>query len=150
MVFVRRYVGLNTNLDTLYSAIIRELQNMKDLNISNELNGNVNNIPFRSVTATRISLPRVIVGALREVTVTISGTSDDYMIEMHSGAWFANMVVPGTGAFLITGPLGGAAVAGTSALLSANYTRKLKNRIKELVKKHSKYPYTEEKIETFV
>ena len=163
MVFVRRYKGLNTNLDALYNDIVQELQNTKELNISNELKGNVNNVPFRSVTATRVNLPRVIVGALREVTVTISGKPEDYLIEMHSGAWFANMIVPVTGALLVAGPLGlgvvagtaalastGAAVGGTTALLSANYTRQLKNRVKELVKKHSKQPYTEEKIETFV
>jgi len=150
MPFVRRYKGLNTDLDALYKGIVQEFQNTKELNISNELKGNVNSVPFRSVTATRVSLPRVVVGALREVTVTISGKPDDFVIEIHSGAWFANMIVPGTGALLITGPIGGAAVAGTTALLSANYTRKLKNRIKELVKQHSKQPYTDEKIETFV
>jgi hypothetical protein len=90
------------------------------------------------VTATRDSLPRVIVGVLREVTVTISGKPDDYMIEMHSGAWFTNRIIPGTGALLVTGPIGEVAVAGTTALLSANYARKMKNRIKELVKQHSK------------
>ena len=81
---------------------------------------------------------------------------------MHSGAWFANMIVPVTGALLVTGPLGlavvagtaaltstGAAVGGTAALLSVNYTRQLKNKIKELVKQYSKQPYTDEKIETF-
>jgi hypothetical protein len=163
MPFVRRYKGLNTDLDALYNGIVQEFQNTKELNISNELNGNVNGVPFRSVTATRVSLPRVIVGALREVTVTISGKPDDYVIELHSGAWFANMIVPVTGALLVTGPLGlavvagttallstGAAVGGTTALLSANYTRTLKNRLKELVKQHSKESYTDEKIETFV
>ena len=69
---------------------------------------------------------------------------------MHSGAWFANMIIPGTTALLVTGPIGGAAVAGTTALLSANYTRKLKNKVKELVKQYSKQPYTDEKVETFV
>ena len=150
MVFVRRYQGLGTNLDALYKGILKELQSTKDLTISKELGGIVNGIPFRSVTATRVSLPRVIVGALREVTISISGIPEDYLIELHSGAWFANMIVPGTGALLVTGPLGGATVAGATALLSANYTRTLKNRIKELVKQHSKQPYTEDKIETFI
>ena len=86
MVFTRRYKGLNTDLDALYNGIVQEFQNTKELNISNELKGVVNGVPFRSVTATRVSLPRVIVGALREVTVTISGKPEDYLIEMHSGA----------------------------------------------------------------
>lgn len=150
MAFVRRYKNMNTDLDKLYGAILKELQDAKELNISNELGGQVNGVPFRSVTATRVSLPRTVVGALREVTVTISGTPADYIIEMHTGAWFSNMIVPGTGGLLVAGPIGGVAAAGTSTLLSVEYQRKLKNRIKELVKQHSKEKYTEEKIETFL
>ena len=68
------------------------------------------------------------------------------------------MIVPITGALLVAGPLGLAVVAGTAALastravvggttalLSVNYTRMLKNRLKELVKQHSKESYMDEK-----
>ena len=54
-----------------------------------------------------------------------------------------------TGALLIAGPVGGVAVAGTTALFAVNYERKFKNRLKELIKKHSRKPYSEDKIETF-
>ena len=77
-----------------------------------------------------------------------SKKSSDYLIEAHTGAWFANMIIPGTGAFLLTGPVGGAAVASTSAILAMNYSRILKNKIKDLVKANSK-SYSLEKIETF-
>jgi hypothetical protein len=149
MPFVRRYQGLNTDLKALYKDIKTELQNTKELNITGELEGEINGIPFNSVTATRASVPRVFLGGLREVTVTITGSSDDYLIEMHTGAWFSNMVVPGTGALLIAGPLGGIAVAGTTGLYAVNYQRTLKNKIKELVKKNSKKEYTADKVETF-
>nr|NIN53767.1 hypothetical protein [Nitrososphaeria archaeon] len=113
------------------------------------LSGEVNDVPFMSVTAQRASVPKALTGTLREVTVTISGKPNDYLIEMHTGAWLSNMIVPGTGALLIAGPVGGVAVAGTTALFAVNYQRKFKNRLKELIKKHSKKPYSEDKIETF-
>ena len=46
MPFVRRYKDFNTDLGALYDAIVKELQNTKELNISNELKGNVNDVPF--------------------------------------------------------------------------------------------------------
>jgi len=149
MPFVRRYQDLNTDLDALYKDIKRELQNTKELNIASELSGDINSVPFKSVTASRESIPRVFLGGLREVTVTITGKPEDYLIELHTGAWLSNLVVPGTGAMLIAGPLGGLAAAGTTGLYAVNYQRTLKNKVKELVKKHSKKEYTAEKVETF-
>ncbi len=149
MPFVRRYKDMDTNLKALYKDIAAELQNEKELNIGAELSGEVNDVPFMSVTAQRASVPKALTGTLREVTVTISGKPNDYLIEMHTGAWLSNMIVPGTGALLIAGPVGGVAVAGTTALFAVNYQRKFKNRLKELIKKHSKKPYSEDKIETF-
>ena len=149
MPFVRTYKGMDTDLDALYKDVVKELQNTKDLNIINELKGEVNKVPFKSVTAVRASLPRAVVGALRDVTVTISGKPNDYLIEIHTSSWLANMILPGAGAFLLTGPLGGLAAVSTTTLLGANYQRTLKNKIKDLVKKHSKKEYTTDKVETF-
>ena len=61
----------------------------------------------------------------------------------------SNMIVPGTGAFLIAGPVGAVAAGGTTALFAVNYQRKMKNRLKELIKKHSKKAYSDDKVETF-
>lgn len=149
MAFVRRYKDMNTDLKALYKDVVKELQNEKELNIGQEFEGEINGVPFMSVTAHRASVPKALTGTLREVTVTITGNDDDYLIEMHTGAWLSNMFVPGTGAFLIAGPVGGVAVASGTALIAANYQRKLKNRIKELVKKNSKGAYSDEKVETF-
>jgi hypothetical protein len=149
MPFVRRYQDLNTNLDALYKSIKKELQNNKELNIASELSGDVNGVPFKSVTASRASIPRVFVGGLREVTITITGKPEDYLIELHTGAWLSNMLVPGTGALLIAGPFAGAAAAGATGLYAVNYQRTLKNKIKDLVKKHSTKEYTADKVETF-
>ena len=149
MPFTRRYKDLSTNLDGLFKDISRELQEDKDLTIANETIGEVNGVPFKAVTAVRASLPRALTGTLREVTVTLAGTPDDWLLELHTGSWFGNMILPGTGGFLIAGPIGTAAAAGTIMVLAVEYGRKLKNRIKELVKKHSGKAYEEGKIETF-
>jgi len=149
MPFVRRYKDLGTDLNALYKDIVKELQNTKELNVARELEGEINGQPFKSVTAVRASIPRAFIGALREVTVTLTGKPDDYVMELHTGAWLSNMLLPGTGGLLIAGPLGGVAVAGTTAIVAAQYQRTLKNKVKDLVKKNSKKEYTDQKIETF-
>jgi len=150
MPFVRRYKDLGTDLDALYMDIISELQQEKDLEIGKETEGIINGVGFKSVTAMRASLPRAVTGTLREVSVTIAGEPDDWLLELHTGSWFGNMILPGAGGFLIAGPVGTAAAAGTTGLMAAQYSRKLKNKIKELVKKHSGKPYTADKVETFI
>jgi hypothetical protein len=85
MPFVRRYKDMNTDLDALYKDVVKELQNEKELNIGKELKGDVNGVPFISVTANRASIPKMVTGTLREVTVTITGEKNDYLIEMHTG-----------------------------------------------------------------
>ena len=150
MPFVRRYKDMNTDLEALYKDTVKELQNEKELNIGKELKGEVNGVPFMSVTAHRASIPKLVTGTLREVTVTITGEKNDYLIEMHTGEWFSNLAMPYIGASVLVGPLAGLAAAGTTGLIAAQYGRKLKARIKELVKKHSKETYTDTKVETFM
>ena len=150
MPFVRRYKDLNTDLEALYKDIVKELQNEKELNIGKELKGEVNGVPFMSIIAHRSSIPKLVTGTLREVTITITGEKNDYLLEMHTGEWFSNLAVPYMGATILVGPLAGLAAAGTTSLIAAQYGRKLKARIKELVKKHSKERYTDEKVETFM
>ena len=150
MPFVRRYKSMNTDLKALYNDIVKELQDEKELNIGKELKGDVNGLPFMSVTAHRDSIPKLITGTLREVTVTITGNKDDYLIEMHTGAWFSNLAMPYFGASILVGPLAGLAAAGTTGLFAAHYGRQLKDTIKALVKKHSSSEYSDEKVETFV
>jgi len=60
------------------------------------------------------------------------------------------MILPGAGGFLVAGPIGAAAGAGATMILASEYGRKLKNKIKELVKKHSGNAYSEEKVDTFI
>ena len=142
----KRYMNLTTDLDGLQKAIVGELQKNRELKVVNELKGEINGKPFRSVTATRKSVPRAIVGALREVTVTITGEPDDFLLEIHTGAWFRNLALPGSAGLLVGGPLGGAAVAGVSSLVAFDYQMTLWKRIRELVKQHSKKELTLPKV----
>ena len=149
MPIVRRFKDLGTDIDSLYIDIVDELQKEKELNIANELEGTVKDTgkPFKTVTAVRESIPRAFVGALREVTVTITGDSDDFVVETHTGAWLSNLAMPGAEGLLIAGPIGAGVAAGASGLAAANYRRKMVKKINELVKKHSKKKLTVEKVE---
>lgn len=150
MVFTRRYRDLGTTIDGLYRDIRRELQQNKDLSITSERKGEVKGIPFMSITASRATLPRVLTGTLREVTITMTGTPDDWLIEVHTGAWFANMMIPSAGGLLLAGPVGATVGAGATAVFARVYARKLKDRIKELVKKHSIADYHDNNVETYI
>ena len=114
------------------------------------MKGNINGVDFMAITAAWSSVPRAVTGTLREVTVTLAGEPDDWLLELHTGAWFGNMILPGAGGFLVAGPDGAEAGAGSSPLFAREYGRKLKNCIKELVKKHSGKTYSESKVETFI
>jgi len=149
MPFVIRYKELNTDLEGLYKDVVEFLQDSQELDVSRELEGEINGIPFKSVTATRLGLPKALIGTLREVTVTIAGKSDDFLIETHIGSWLSNMIIPDTGTFLLDGPLSILAAVGTTVVSGVDYQRKLKNKIKDLVKKRSKNKVTIEKVETF-
>jgi hypothetical protein len=149
MPYVKRYKDLSTDLIAVYDEVKYELQTGKGLNVVKEQDGTVNGVPFKSIFAVRESVPKALTGTLREVTVTITGEADDWLLEVHTGAWFSNMIAPGTGGLIIDGPLGGVAASGTATVYAVKLERDLKNRIKEIVKKHSRKPYTEDKVETF-
>ncbi len=149
MPLVIRYRDLNTNLEELFKDVVSELQNEKELDIAKETTGKVNGVPFKSVYAVRATVPKVFLGTVREATVTITGKPEDYLIELHVGSFFENMIVPGATVTMLGGPLLGFTAAGTTGFMTVNFRRKLKNRIKELVKKNTKKEYTVDKVETF-
>ena len=149
MPYVKRYKDLNTDLKAVYDDIKHELQTGKELNVVKEQDGTINGVPFKSIFAVRESVPKALTGTLREVTVTITGVPEDWLLEVHTGAWLSNMITPVTGGLIIAGPLGGLAASGTAAVYAVKFERDLKKRIKEIVKKRSKKPYTEDRVETF-
>lgn len=91
-----------------------------------------------SLSATKASAPRFLVGALREVTVSITGAPEDFLVEGHTGSWFSNIAMPGVAGILIAGPIGFAVGAGTLTIMALDYERKVWKKVRELVEKNSK------------
>jgi hypothetical protein len=85
MAKVQHYRGLSTNLETLYDSVKGELETEKNLQIVSEYKGELNDIPLRSIVAVNRSL-KVFAGSLREIHVSITGTPDDFAVEVASGA----------------------------------------------------------------
>jgi hypothetical protein len=105
---VQHYKGLNTDLDNLYNSIRRLLEGQNNLLIVSEYKGLLNAVPLRSIVAVNKS-PKVWVGSLREIHVSITGNPDDYAVEVASGAWFGSLAWPGSVGLVIGGPVGLAA-----------------------------------------
>ena len=91
---VQHYKGLNTDLDNLYNNIKQLLEEQKDLQIVSEYKGFLNAVPLRSIVAVNKS-PKVWVGSLREIHISITGNPEDYAVEVASGTWFGSLAWPG-------------------------------------------------------
>jgi hypothetical protein len=63
----------------------------KDIEIVLKYNDILNSIPLRSIIAVNKS-PKVWVGSLGEIHVSLTGDSNDYAVEVESGAWFGSLV----------------------------------------------------------
>ena len=103
---------------------------------------------MRSITAVNRSLV-VLAGALREITISIIGNSDDFAIEVSSGSWFESLLIPGATGFIVGGPFG--AVSGTSVglIMVYQFERKIWKRISEVVEKESKNKVTTQNVEHY-
>lgn len=148
MARVEHYKNLQTNIDNLYDAIKQEIQEEKNLKIVSEIKGEINGKPLRSVTAVNKSLV-VLAGALREITVSIIGDSDDFAIEVASGSWFESLLIPGVTGFLVGGPLG--AVGGTTVgiVMAYQFERKIWKKIQEAINSESKNPLSVDNVEHY-
>lgn len=88
-----------------------------------------------------------LVGALREVTVSITGAPEDFLVEVHTGAWFSNIAMLGVAGLLIAGPVGFAVGAGTPIIIAYDYESKVWKKVRELVEKNSKKKLELKKVE---
>jgi hypothetical protein len=136
MAKVQHYMGLNTNLDNLYSSIKQVLQTQKELRIVSEYKGLLNAVPLRSIVAVNTS-PKVWAGSLREIHVSITGNPDDYAVEVASGAWFGSLVWPGAVGLVIGGPVGLAAGVAVGGLMAYEFEKHIWEKVLEVVKKES-------------
>lgn len=91
---------------------------------------------MRSIIAINNS-PKVIVGSLREIHISITGEPNDYAIEVASGAWFGSLLIPGVAGLLIGGPIGLAAGATVGGIMAYEFEKKTWNKILEAIKNQS-------------
>ena len=108
----------------------------------------MNGQPLRSLTAVNTSLV-VLAGALREITISIIGDSNNFAVEVASGSWFESLLIPGVTGFVVGGPLG--AVGGTTVglIMAYQFERKIWKRIREVINKESKKQPTADEIEHY-
>jgi hypothetical protein len=133
---VQHYKKLNTNLDNLYGSIRDLIQTQKELRIVSEYKGLLNSVPLRSIVAVNTS-PKVWAGSLREVHVSITGTPDDYAVEIASGAWFGSLIWPGAVGLVVGGPVGLAAGVAVGGIMAYEFEKHLWTKVLEVVKKES-------------
>jgi hypothetical protein len=145
---VQHYRGLGTNLENLYNSIKTELENEKNLQIVSEYKGELNDIPLRSIVAVNKSL-KVFAGSLREIHVSITGSPDDYAVEVASGAWFGSILFPGAVGLIVGGPIGLAGGAAIGGLIAYEFERSMWKKILDVVKRESKVQPTIESIDHY-
>ena len=148
MAKVQHYRGLNTNLDILYNNIKQEVRDQKDLEIVSEYKGTLNSVPLRSIVAVNKS-PKVWIGSLREIHVSITGNPNDYAVEVASGAWFGSLVWTGAVGLVIGGPIGLAAGATVGGIMAYEFEKQIWNKILEVVKKESEKQPTLDSIDHY-
>ncbi len=145
---VQHYRGLGTNLESLYDSIKAELESEKNLQIVSEYKGEMNDIPLRSIVAVNRSL-KVFAGSLREVHVSITGTPDDFAVEVASGAWFGSIIFPGAVGLIVGGPIGLAGGAAIGGIIAYEYERNMWKKILDVVKRESKVQPTIESVDHY-
>lgn len=133
---VKHFKDLNSNLDKIYETIKDTIKVEKNLTIVSEYKGFLNGVPLKSIVAINSS-PKVIVGSLREIHVSITGEPNDYAIEVASGAWFGSLLIPGVAGLLIGGPIGLAAGATVGGIMAYEFEKKTWNKILDAIKIHS-------------
>ena len=134
---VQHYKGLNTDLDNLYNNIKELLEEQKDLQIVSEYKGFLNAVPLRSIVAVNKS-PKVWIGSLSEIHISITGNPDDYAVEVASGAWFGSLAWPGAVGLVIGGPVGLAAGVAVGGIMAYEFEKHVWQKVLEVIKKSSK------------
>jgi hypothetical protein len=148
MAKVEHYRGLGTDLDKLYQSIKQVIEDEKKLRIVSEYKGTLNDIPLRSIVAVNTS-PKVLVGQLSEIHVSITGNSNDYAVEVASNAWFGSLAWPGAVGLVVGGPVGLAAGATVGGIVAYEFERKMWKHVQETVKKVSQVQPTLESVDSY-
>lgn len=120
----------------------------KHLRVVSEYKGTLNDIPLRSIVAVNTS-PKVLVGQLSEIHVSITGNSNDYAVEVASNAWFGSLAWPGAVGLVVGGPVGLAAGATVGGIVAYEFERKMWKHVQETVKKVSQVQPTLESVDSY-
>jgi hypothetical protein len=75
----------------------------------------------------------VFAGSLREIHVFITGSPDDYAVEVASGAWFGSMLFPGGRRINCRGPIGLAGGAAFGGIIVYEFERTMWKKILDVV-----------------
>ena len=145
---VQHYKNLNSNLEKIYEIIKDTINEEHNLKIVSEYKGLLNSVPLRSIMAINNS-PKVIVGSLREIHVSITGDPNDYAIEVASGAWFGSLLFPGVAGLVIGGPIGLAAGATVGAIMAYEFEKKIWKKMTEAIKRESEQHPTIDSIDHY-
>jgi hypothetical protein len=145
---VQHYKNLNSNLDKIYNIIKDTINQEHNLKIVSEYKGFLNGVPLRSIIAINNS-PKVIVGALREIHVSITGEPNDYAIEVASGSWFGSLLIPGVAGLVIGGPVGLAAGATVGVIMAYEFEKKIWKKVTEAIKNESEHHPTLDSIDHY-
>lgn len=148
MAKVKHYRGLNTNLDNLYNSIKQLLEDQKNLQIVSEYKGLLNAVPLRSIVAVNKS-PKVWVGSLREIHVSITGNANDFAVEVASGAWFGSIIWPGAVGLVVGGPVGLAAGVAVGGIMAYEFEKHVWQKVLEKIKKESTTQPTIDSVEDY-
>lgn len=128
---IRRYKNLDTNLNGLYEGILDDLLDLKQLKVVNELRDKIKGKAFLSITAVRRSVQIHFSGTIREITITLFGEPNDFILETHVGFW------------------GGLGMVNTlrKGFVDIGYRNQFHKKIRERVKANSKKELTLDKVE---
>jgi hypothetical protein len=101
---------------------------------------------LRRIVAVNSSL-KVFAGLLRELHVSITGTPDDFAVEVASVVWFGSILLLGAVGLIVAGPLGLAGEAAIGGIISYECERHVWKKIVEVVKRESKVQPTMESVD---
>ena len=93
-------------------------------------------MPLRSIVAVNKS-PKVWVGSLREIHMSITGNPNDYAVEVASGAWFGSLLWPGAVGLVVGGPVGLAPGLAVGGIMAYEFEKHVWQKVLEVIKKES-------------
>jgi hypothetical protein len=111
----------------------------------------MNSVPLRSIVAVNKS-PKVWMGSLCEIHISITGDTNDHAVEVASGAWFGSLVWASAVGLVVDdggGPIGLAAGATVGGIMAYGFEKHIWNGILEAVKRESEIQPTVDSIDRY-